>query len=122
MDLDTSELLLTMRPQHYEIICYHCQQSAEKYFKGYLIFNGIVAPPKIHDLVDLNKRCFEFEPLFTEILDECEILTQYGVQPRYPDEIYMDENLMKKALDCARKIKEFAPLNEIRRKLEESMK
>ena len=50
MDLDTSELLLTMRPQHYEIICYHCQQSAEKYFKGFLIFNGIDAPPKIHDL------------------------------------------------------------------------
>ena len=103
MYLDTSELLLTMRPQHFEIICYHCQQSAEKYFKGFLIFNGIDAPPKIHDLVDLNKRCSVFEPLFAEILDECEILTQYGVQPRYPDEIYMDENLMKKALACARK-------------------
>ena len=26
-DLDTAELLLEMRPQHFEIICFHCQQS-----------------------------------------------------------------------------------------------
>ncbi|WP_242833528.1 HEPN domain-containing protein [Desulfosporosinus youngiae] len=24
-----------------EIICYHCQQSAEKYLKGYLVLNGV---------------------------------------------------------------------------------
>jgi HEPN domain-containing protein len=35
-----------------DIVCYHCQQSAEKYLKAYLIVQG-VSPPHIHDLVQL---------------------------------------------------------------------
>ena len=38
MDLSTAEYLLGMSPLPIEIICYHCQQSAEKYLKGYLVF------------------------------------------------------------------------------------
>jgi len=36
MDLGTAEYLQNMSPLPLEIICYHCQQSAEKYLKGYL--------------------------------------------------------------------------------------
>lgn len=49
MDLNAAEHLLNMRPTPYEIICFHCQQSAEKYLKGYLVIHDIT-PPKIHDL------------------------------------------------------------------------
>jgi len=38
MDLNTAEYLKNMKPLPIEIICYHCQQSAEKYLKGYLVF------------------------------------------------------------------------------------
>ena len=45
MDLSTAEYLKNMNPLPIEIICYHCQQSAEKYLKGYLVFCGMT-PPK----------------------------------------------------------------------------
>lgn len=37
-----------------EISCYHCQQSAEKYLKGYLVLYG-KNPPRTHDLDELCK-------------------------------------------------------------------
>ena len=36
---------------------------------------------------------------------------------RYPDEIELDDALTKKALDFAREIKDFAPLQELREQL-----
>ncbi|MBM3713308.1 MAG: HEPN domain-containing protein [Actinobacteria bacterium] len=59
MDLKTAEYLKNMKPLPIEIICYHCQQSAEKYLKGYLVFCG-TAPPKMHDLDELCKLNFTF--------------------------------------------------------------
>jgi HEPN domain-containing protein len=102
MDLALAEHALSMYPQPLEAICYHCQQSTEKYLKGYLIYKGLDVPPKTHDLVDLQRRCVALDNAFEDILDNCEILTQYGVSPRYPDEIYIDEGLMKLALSCAK--------------------
>ena len=110
MDLDAAEVLQNNRPQHFEIICFHCQQAAEKYLKGYLIFNGLEKPPKIHDLIELCNMCSDIDPKFDSILEKCDYLTQYGIQPRYPDEIDIDENNTKKALQYAREIKNFTPL------------
>ena len=44
---------------------------------------------------------------FEKIMKPCAALTPYGVQPRYPDEIHLDEPLMRKALSYARQIKAF---------------
>lgn len=85
MDLNSAEHLLTMHPIPIEIICYHCQQSAEKYLKGYLVFYGMI-PPKIHDLDELCKLCTKSNNKFEDIADFCSDLTAYGVQPRYPNE------------------------------------
>jgi len=59
MDLDSAEYLLNMHPIPIEIICYLCQQSAEKYLKGYLVLHDI-NPPKIHDLNQLRKLCSDY--------------------------------------------------------------
>lgn len=41
----------TYYPKPYEIICYHCQQSAEKIIKGIIIETGATGGmPKSHDL------------------------------------------------------------------------
>ncbi len=41
MDLAAAEFLKTMVPTTpIEIICYHCQQAAEKYLKGFLASCG----------------------------------------------------------------------------------
>ena len=113
-DLDTAEILLEHRPQHYEIICYHCQQSAEKYLKGYLVFNGNIDFPKTHDLTLLYKLCAEHNSLFFDIADVCDRLKIYGVQPRYPDEMLIEEHHVKQALEYARQIRDFEPIQGVR--------
>ena len=40
MDLSAAEHLLTMRPLPVEIICYHCEQAAEKFLKATLVQNA----------------------------------------------------------------------------------
>jgi len=106
MDLKTAKYLTNMKPLPIEIICYHCQQSAEKYLKGYLVFCGIT-PPKMHDLDELCKLCAKYSDTFKDIADQCSDLTAYGVQPRYPAEIILDKDDMKQALKSAKKIKAF---------------
>lgn len=88
MDLKTAEYLKNMKPHPVEIICYHCQQSAEKYLKGYLVLCGM-APPKMHDLDELCKLCSKYSDTFNSIADQCSDLTAYGVQPRYPTELVL---------------------------------
>jgi len=106
MDLKTAEYLKEMKPPPIEIICYHCQQSAEKYLKGYLVFCGVV-PPKMHDLDELCKTCIKYSDSFNNIADMCSDLTAYGVQPRYPMELALDEDDVKQALDSAKKVMDF---------------
>jgi HEPN domain-containing protein len=107
MDLSSAEFLLGKRPQPLEIICFLCQQSAEKHLKGYLIYKGVTEPPKTHDLIFLNSKCTEIEPRFCEIDKACGALNLYAVQPRYPNELEIHENDMTKALEYARQIRDF---------------
>ncbi len=39
-DLASANFLRKMHPPPLENICYHCQQAAEKFLKGYLAFRG----------------------------------------------------------------------------------
>lgn len=106
MDLDAAEYLLNMRPVPIEIICYHCEQSAEKMLKGVLVANNI-EPPKTHDLLQLCKQCSEIDEEYEQFSDSCIELTPYGVQVRYPSGMELDEMDMHCALREARKIFEF---------------
>jgi HEPN domain-containing protein len=106
MDLSSAEYLLNMHPVPIEIICYHCQQSAEKYPKGYLVLHG-VNPPKIYDLDELCKLCMQWSDTFEEIADQCSDLTVYGVQPRYPMELTLEKSDMQQALSSAKAIRGF---------------
>lgn len=106
MDLNSAEYLLEMNPKPIEIICYHCQQAAEKYLKGYLVLHNI-NPPKTHDLNQLQKICSNLCDTFTEIADQCSDLTAYGVQPRYPMQLTLEEGDMHEALISAKAIRDF---------------
>ena len=114
MDFMTAEHLLTLQPHPLEIICFHCQQMAEKYLKGYLIYKGVDDPPKIHNLDTLCEMCSEYDEQFQEIKKACNVLTTYGVQPRYPNEMELTENDMRKAIEYARQIREFGLLVKVR--------
>ena len=119
MDLESAEYLQGKRPQPIEIICYHSQQAAEKYLKGYLLYKGI-EPPKTHDLVELNDMCADIEERFSSIDKACGSLTRYGVQPRYPKEMAITENDMQKALEYARQVRDFDLLATARKESEQN--
>jgi HEPN domain-containing protein len=73
----------TMWPTPYELVCFHCQQFAEKYLKAFLVSKG-QEPPYIHDLAKLASFCEAENPVFSEVKQKCIILNEYGVQLRYP--------------------------------------
>jgi HEPN domain-containing protein len=95
-----------MWPVPYEIICFHCQQSAEKYLKWVLVLHDI-DPPKIHDLEELEKLCETINPQFKTIYEKCAALTEYAVHTRYPEEKQLEKKDMNRALEYAQSIREF---------------
>ena len=108
MDLDTAKhLFATMHPKPYEIICYHCHQSAEKFLKALLVLSKKEVI-KIHDLIVLAKKLDSSYNPTDDILRYCAILTPYGVSIRYPQEMPVSEEDVKIALDYAEKIKTWA--------------
>ena len=107
MDLALAEhTAKTMWPTPYELICFHCQQFVEKYLKAFLVSRG-QEPPYIHDLVKLTALCEAENPIFGEIKQKCVILSGYGVQPRYPGNMPINEEDMKRTLHFAIEIKNF---------------
>jgi HEPN domain-containing protein len=106
-DLSTARHMLEdVYPKETEIVCYHCQQCAEKALKGFCIFNNI-EPPKIHDLISLCHLCMTLEDSFFHIIDNCSRLNPYGVIIRYPNELAVDEAIAKNSVVMAQEIYEF---------------
>jgi HEPN domain-containing protein len=64
-------------------ICFHFQQSAEKYLKAYIIGKGLTFD-KVHDLVHLLKTCSAFEPAFDALKEDCIPLNTAYIEARYP--------------------------------------
>lgn len=88
-------------------ICFHAQQSAEKYLKGFLAFHEKHVR-KIHDLEILIANCREIDNSFSEIEKDAVYLTQFYTEARYPgdfSEFTMDE--AEGAYTTALKVKEF---------------
>jgi HEPN domain-containing protein len=58
-DFSTADYLYNnMQPAPLEIICYHCQQSAEKALKAFLIYSNF-KPEKTHNLELLIDGCIK---------------------------------------------------------------
>jgi HEPN domain-containing protein len=106
-DLRSAEYLSTMHyPTPDEIICYHCQQSAEKYLKAFLFFCDI-EPDKTHDLKYLLEICKKQNTEFSVLSSNVYVLNKYGTLPRYPNELGINNEDMKNALVNAKTIQEF---------------
>ncbi|MDR1323087.1 MAG: HEPN domain-containing protein [Candidatus Margulisbacteria bacterium] len=98
--------LENMHPQQTEIACYHCQQSAEKALKGFLVYCQ-TEPPKIHDLRVLCQLCSKKDERFSTIYNMCSELTPLGVPVKYPNELSADETIASTSVDSAQKIYDF---------------
>ncbi|UTC74515.1 HEPN domain-containing protein [Treponema sp. OMZ 792] len=108
MDFDCARHLYeNMHPKPLTIICYHCQQASEKFLKGLLIsLNEEIQ--KTHDLLVLARLVKKRIDAPIEILKICAILNPYGVRSRYPQEVYVDDNDTKYAIDSTERLKKWA--------------
>lgn len=103
-DLETAFILSEQHKKSYNIICYHCQQTAEKQLKAFLVFKEITFE-KTHDLLKLNKLCNTLDSSFSELKNECIALNPYSIITRYPSELELIEQDIIDALNDASKIK-----------------
>ena len=70
---------------NYDGVCFHSQQCIEKYLKARLIEGGIDFP-KTHDLARLLDLLADAEPSWQAWRPVLDVLTDYAVGFRYPEE------------------------------------
>ena len=105
--LSAHYLAENMHPVPTEVVCFLCQQAAEKYLKAFLVYND-QEPPKTHDLSELAKSCCIFNADFSVLYPKCDFLFPFAVRTRYPGGSDPDDNDMKIALSFADEIIKFA--------------
>ena len=84
-DLIAAEALLKSCPALTDIICFHCQQSAEKNIKAYLVFLEIDFQ-KTHDLdylLGLIEHRNDFDSILYDLID---MLENFALEMRYPNQ------------------------------------
>jgi len=106
-ELRSAEYLSTMHhPTPDEVICYLCQQSAEKYLKAF-IYSHDIEPEKTHDLEYLLEICQKYNTEFSTLFSKVFVLKRYSVLPRYPNDLGITSEDMKTAISYAKSIQEF---------------
>ena len=65
------------------LICFHFQQSAEKYLKAYIVAHDLEFK-KIHDLLALLKTCIGMNSSLEQLNSDCEFLNTFYIETRYP--------------------------------------
>lgn len=107
-DLRTAEMALGTEDPLPDIACYHAQQCAEKYLKGYLTARNI-AFKFVHELAYLVRLCIAADGEFASLLGPASELQDYASDVRYPvegiDDPSPDE--AREAIGRARAIREF---------------
>lgn len=84
-DLNMAQKSLPDWSDYPDLICYHCQQAAEKYLKSLLVHHGI-SVKKTHDLEELLDLLSDSEPsIDAEIYDKALVVKNYSVLIRYPE-------------------------------------
>ncbi len=105
-DLESAEILNTQYKKPLNIICYHCQQAAEKYLKGFLISKNIPFG-KTHDLLKIIESCQEIDDIFSVLIKDCIMLNPYSIITRYPSELELIDDDADSAIESAKRIKEY---------------
>ena len=88
----------------FDVVCFHCQQAAEKLLKALLVFLNM-QPPRTHDLLALlqEARTYLTTPAPEAIENCCVVLNPYAIEIRYPDDesnpTLEDSNEARRAAD-----------------------
>ena len=108
MDLELAKHTLeTMYPAPLEIICYHCQQSAEKFLKSISVALQIEVV-KTHDLLKVLDQYRTKIEIPRNIVEIAGALTQFATKTRYPQQIELDKAQTRRAIAQAEAVKAWA--------------
>jgi HEPN domain-containing protein len=82
-DYRGAKKLVRTKPPVHELVCFHCQQTAEKYLKALLEELGL-AIAKTHSLDQLLTILWSHHPTLRSIRRGLRFLTPFAVDIRYP--------------------------------------
>lgn len=82
-DFNFAKINLEEDNRFYSQICFHFQQSAEKYLKAFIAAYDLEFE-KIHDLIALLKTCGKKDPSLLSLMEQCELLNTAYIDTRYP--------------------------------------
>ena len=108
-DLRSARVLGSADDPPLDTAIYHCQQTAEKAVKAFLVSKEI-SPEKTHDIRKLTLEAAVHEPRFNEVMDMAVSLTPYAWEFRYPDDLaetYPTREEFDEALQHAQAIYDF---------------
>lgn len=90
---------------NYDAVCFHAQQTAEKYLKAVLQEKGRTIP-RTHSLVELLALMIETEPEYLLLHPYMNVLEGYAVQYRYPGQS-AEKSDARTALSAAKQLRGF---------------
>ncbi len=85
-DLGTAQVTFLYLPKYLDTIAFHCQQAAEKYLKGFLLFHDIPFKRQ-HSLNYLLGLLAQKVEIDNELYEKASVLEEFAVEIRYPDTI-----------------------------------
>jgi len=88
----------------WDTVCFPAQQAAEKCLKAFLVFRGAL-PPRTHDLGLLLRLAKDHDATLEAIDTDCNSLTDYAVETRYPDVAEPDESAARASLAAAQRVR-----------------
>lgn len=101
-DFATAQREFSVRENaNYDAVCFHAQQCAEKYLKGYLQECDI-AFDKTHELTVLLDALLPIEPAWDFMRVTLKLLTGYAIEFRYPGESAHKEDAAQAIEICLR--------------------
>ncbi|HDN83495.1 MAG TPA: HEPN domain-containing protein [Candidatus Altiarchaeales archaeon] len=89
-----------------DVVCFHAQQAAEKYLKGYLVWLDI-EPKRTHDLEDLVLLAGTKDKKILGLKDTLAELTPFAVESRYPEFEEPSLEDTKRAIKIAQELKDY---------------
>jgi len=90
---------LVRSSETYDNACFHAQQCIEKLLKAYLLGKGIDFP-FFHDLTRLSDLIDPKNPRLEALWKDFELLSQYAVGIRYPDDSATKEDARDAMKSC----------------------
>lgn len=85
-------------PLH-DMVCFHCQQAAEKYLKASLE-EAAIHFPKTHDLETLLTLLITRQPFLATLIPTTQRLKPFGVLIRYPGNDATKTQAQRALIDC----------------------